>query len=94
MTKVRFMRENFKQTIKAVMELRSILMAMFISVISRRIKNMAKVNFTGTLFLHPSRKMPSMYNIMMEDGGVDFLMGQVPIKNPLEIYMMGNLKTD
>ena len=92
MTKVKSMRENFKQTIKAVMELRSIQMVMFISVISKKIKNMVKVNFIGILFLHPLKKTPFMYNIMMEDGGVDFLMGQALTKNQQAIFMMDNLK--
>ena len=56
---------------------------------SKTIKNMAKDNSIGSLYLLPSNKVPNLLNFMKEDGGVVYLMVMAAIKNLMVIIMMG-----
>lgn len=55
---------------------------------------MERDNSIGLASPHPLNRMLSMFNTMMEAGGVVSLMELDLIKNPTEIFMMDSLRMD
>lgn len=78
-----------------VMVFKSTLMVTYTLVYSKIVKNMDMVNSSGLIYQAKTPNKTNMWNIMMENGGVDYLMVLESIKKSMVSFLtnLGDLYT-